>query len=367
MKKRALIVSGINWNEPWQRHHIITKTLIEDGYDVDFLQSVISSKLSIEKIKEKLFTKKLKNPINSHNTNDIPRNLKLITPPPFPFTPFTEKFYRNKISSKLRTKYDLIIVYIPRKGILDLIKNIKYKRLVYDCVRDFESWQGISKNIIKGEENILSLCSEIWCDSNWLELKLKEKLYKNKLKKPLIKIYPTIPDKILKNSNIQYKQKKLKRFLYFGTISSHVDIDILKELYNDNFEIHFIGKSQFILPDFIIQHGYIKDQISLLKSIQNLADAIIIPYKGNMNGVIPSKLNISLASGLPIFISEFYDSIVLSQNELTRQSIITYNSYNELKRKIKIFEANDDHQNRLIKASLFLDKNAESNFKKILL
>ena len=79
------------------------------------------------------------------------------------------------------------------------------------------------------------------------------------------------------------------------------------------------------------------------------SDAIIIPYKGNMNGVIPAKMFESLATFKPVYVSSFYDSNVL------KKYIYVFENYDNLEYMIKNFNYNE-FQEKILNIKKLLNK-----------
>lgn len=364
--KNALIISGVNWDSPWQRHHIISSRLLESGYNVDFIESITSSSLSFKNIKRKI-NNLLASKVVFKNNNAGVRLIKTPVSPPSSITNILDRITINLILSKTKKHYDIVIIYIPRKLTFDLLQQLNYSKLIYDCVRDFSTWPDISKQVVSYESNIISIANEIWCDSYWLEKKISTFIDNKGIVKKVTKILPTIPKEIF--DKIEYNNfhiGEIKRITYFGSLSNHVDITALKFLYDNGFLINFIGKSDIKVPDFIIEHDYVTSQLELFEKIIAISDAIIIPYLGNMNGVIPSKLMLSLATGKPVFISSFYDSDYLASLNLLPDQLFCYKRKDEILIKInEILAVESTHhiiEKKQLNCLAFLENNCEETF-----
>ncbi len=354
--KKAVILSGISWNTTLQRHHIFSKYLKKMGYDVYFIESIPSSKFNISKLlyRVKAKFKKNKNKISNEKDGIKVINMKFINPHSGLFA-----CYNNRKSKKLvkivGTNVDLVINYLPINTTEFIIEKLSPKKNIYDCVRDFESWGGYSKNVKNIERRIVERSDDVFVDSYYL----KEKLFKNYNCRKIKQFLPTVDEKNYEILSQCKLPEKIIRILYFGAVSSHVNIEILNKLSESGFEIHIVGEvdNNIKLNKDIINHGFMSDLNLLAKTIVENADAIIIPYKGNMNGVIPAKLMQSLSSGLPVFISDFYDSRVLSDyvyvfenmenllSQIRSYSILTHDKISE---KMKIFSAKNVKKNQFI-------------------
>jgi hypothetical protein len=127
----------------------------------------------------------------------------------------------------------------------------------------------------------------------------------------------------------------IKNITYVGQISDHIDINVLKALKDAGYVIHHFGNSTLKTTDIVISHGFMSSPTELAKSILDHSDALIIPYKGNMDGVIPAKLFECLATGLPVFVSSFYDARKLNH------MLYVYDDINDLAGLVGAYSASE--------------------------
>ncbi|WP_010361473.1 hypothetical protein [Pseudoalteromonas citrea] len=295
---------------------------IDDGYDVDFVSGIKSTSLFTFKrwysyLKAKFCTKP-----RSHSN-------------PYPSSDFFEYkcfniphvTFLNDISAKILCRnmrydnYDHIIVYVPCSFTKSVLSLVSTDHLVYDCVRNFSDWPNISKNVILNEKDLLCLANTILVDSYYLRDKLTREHHN------VFQILPSVSDISLPKYECNPIRKTITKLAFFGTISSHFDMSILKVLESKSIELLFWGVDDLGIVDeydFITAMGYESNETSLLESIMSNSDGIIIPYKGVMNGVIPAKIMQCLLTGMPVFISDFYDSRIMKDN------LYIYKNPNEL-------------------------------------
>lgn len=353
--KKALILSGIYWNSSIQRHHIISKFLFELGYEVYFIEAIPSSVFSLKKLLMRLKKIKKEKKEKKVDLNGIfLKNYNFLNPV------LLFKLYNtykiNRLRKEVGEEIDLVINYLPISTTLEIMKRIKFKKVVYDCVRDFEIWGGYPKSIMKLEKEIVKKSHFILVDSFYLKKKLTSK-YGNK---KIIQILPTLDIKsyeILEKSS-ERKIKKIKKIVYFGSIADHLDIDLLNNL-SKKYEIHIIGEiytTKTISKDIVI-HEFQTNLIDLSNLIYSIADALIIPYLNKLDGVIPAKLMQCLATQLPIFINEFYDSLIL------QDYLYVYKNQENLCFQIENFEKLGYSQKKR-KMKELAEKNLEENLKK---
>lgn len=337
MGKRALILSGIPWDTTIQRHHNMAKLLDELDYEVFFVERIPSSRFTVKKligrIGKKLQERKDHVLVNRGGIRVI--NQKFVNPMKGVYW-LINRYQVRKMVEKIGEDFDVVINYLPVNTTYYILENIKAEVIIYDCVRDFENWGGYPKEINLIERKLVLESHMVLTDSYYLTNKIKNKYNASNI----LQILPTVDEKqlsILRNSKLN---SKINNILFFGAVGSHIDIRILDNLAKDGYQVHIIGEIErgIFLDSRIVQHGFISDRELLAKKIVDYADAIIIPYKGNMDGVIPAKLMQCMATGLPIFINNFYDS------EKLEKYLYVYRDYNDLKEMIREFNSNT-HQN----------------------
>lgn len=327
MTKKILILAGIPWETTVQRHHQIANFFNKIGYEVYFVEKIPSSTFSFKKALRKLKSKKIYRKFEN-NTDITIINPKMINPMNGLFFLYN-KFKIKKLLKNIGKDFDVVINYLPINTTYEILQRIEAPVKIYDCVRDFQNWGGYPRNIDKIEEKIVQDSNFVLTDSYYLTNKVKQKHHKN-----AIQILPIVDNKqinILKNCKTK---EKIKNIVYFGAINDHIDCEILNNLARDGYKIHIIGEIQnsFNFDRNVILHGFTSDLIELSNLIVKYADALIIPYKGNMDGVIPAKLMQCFATGLPIYICKFYDSLML------KDLLYLYTDYNDLKNLIQNFD-----------------------------
>ena len=309
MKKKVLIVSGINWNSAYQRHQLNATLLANSGYEVDFLQDCSTSKPSLENIKRRVLAKVFSRNLSVHE-NQCPSNVNLISCkflPPYGFISklINRMIFKYYLTKKISNSYELAIVYTPSDHVM-FLNELTKGRIIYDCVRAFSNWGGYHDSLYKNEEKLLSISKAVICDSFYLQQVHINEINPNVR---VIQILPPIEAMVIDRKPIP---TKIKRIGYFGSISDHIDIKAFEVLLQFGCEVCFWGvDNENLLPESVLNFGYVSDQSQLMKDISDNCDALIIPYNKPLNGVYPAKLAISLMSGLPIFCSRFYDALEL--------------------------------------------------------
>ena len=157
--------------------------------------------------------------------------------------------------------------------------------------------------------------------------------------------------------------KNISDFGYFGTIDQHIDVEVFRILTDNGYRVHIWGKIDKNPGTNCIYHGFQKDMSVLAKEILKYSNAIIIAYKGNMDGVIPAKIMQALSTMLPVFCSTFYDSQCL------KNYLYLFQKPEELIELIKKFRY-DKHREKTLEIEKYLEDKDESEqydmFKKII-
>ncbi len=333
--KKALILSGIYWNETWQRHQQFAEYLAAMGYKVYFVEHIISSVLTAEKIKG--IVKKAE-AINITKENPRHKNIELcsvgyLTPQKGLFF-LWNKLKNKKLVEEIGSDFDVVINYLPINTTRNLLEQIHCRTLVYDCVRNFTGWSGCQYPADIAHEE-LTLCEKanmIFTDSIFLTDKIKGLGYGQKVEQ----FFPVINESWIKGVVKNKEINEIKKVAYFGTFSkTHNNVEVYQALANAGIEIHIWGSVPSDLEFSYIDHGFKNNLEELSREITTICDAIVIAYSGNMDGVIPAKLCQAMGSKLPVFISDFYDSRKLAEY------VFVFVGEDDLIHKIKSFDVNE--------------------------
>lgn len=349
--KRALILSGIYWNEPFQRHQQFAYYLNRMGYEVYFLERIMSSKFSVLKFWDVIGRKLQKNAeySNLKVNNELPKGVvpidyRFINPEDGIFKIYNTRKI-NKFIAEYGNKFDVIINYLPINTTRMIIERLNYNFLVYDCVRNFSGWGSYRKDILNEEKALIERSDIVFTDSFFLTDYMKQ------YNKQTIQFLPIANKRWIEGCQ-RKKIQRIKHFAYFGSVEKHIDIKILMDLAQKGFVIHIWGIKGVDLEFDHIDHGYESDLKKLSFQITSVADAIILPYRGNMDGVIPAKLLQCLSTYMPIYINEFYDSCYL------KDYLYVYTDFQDLISLINSYNDSDE-ETRRDKIRIFLEDKDE--------
>jgi len=315
MQKEVLILSSNDWNFLWQRHQTLASFFLNSGWKVVFVEGTRITDPRLKDIYRIIFKKILG--FGSGYRNPVPDKLIKFK---VQFLPPTYRLFRkinrkylipillNKIK-KAKIKNPLVIAYLPTDTTLNILKNINYSFLIYDCVVNFPGIEGAPQDIKDTERELALISDLIITDSDFLYKKMlnffPEKTYQ---------ILPGVHFDIFSKAD-NGRVKRIKTLCFFGGINSNrLDLDMIFSVAKkrEDLEFVFIGPIKSELKD-IPKNVTFKPPVRINVLPEKLinCDCIILPYKNNewTKGVIPSKIFESFATGKPVIVSGIEENI----------------------------------------------------------
>ncbi len=364
--KKALILAGIAWDDTWQRHQQIASVLASNGYDVTFIERIPSSVFSVSKVLSKA-KQIISSRGKSHIKNDVPDGIKVLR---FPFSPpgnpvsdlINKKKVKDKVLPQIGCEFDLVINYLPIRTTEYIYRAIETDNLVYDCVRAFDVWGGYPRSLKQDEKKLLDSADHVLVDSFFLY----DKVNKSVDESIITQILPTVKKADYELCKASKKDiTEIKSIAYFGSIDGHIDLDALLNLAANGIKINLFGKiyvdDSFLNNQNIKFHGYFNNSAEMFTAILDSSDAVIIPYKTSMDGVIPAKLMQSLATLRPVIISSFYDSDKLNEY------MYVYKNHQELIDFVTTFDSTEFNTQKLPFIKTLIEQNFEENLANVIL
>lgn len=233
--KKIVCISAICWDDMKQRIQHLMSNLSND-FEVLYVNPAFDYSKAIKYKKQKGYF-----PKEYININD---NLHIISPTvPFSIRKhqcinrILRKIYFSKIINKYIDKLNFgsnIIVFVSDVYAVDVLKDIKYSKLVYDCCDEVAEFSSSYKDIVnKNESYLINNSDAIFCSA--------QKLY----------------DRIIKINSNTYLVRNAAEYLHFknaisekngglgfvGALADWIDIDIIKYLAHNlpQEKIHLIG------------------------------------------------------------------------------------------------------------------------------
>lgn len=371
-KKNFLIFSTADWSSKyWTNKQNVAQELVKKGHNVFYVESVGIRKPNI--FSKQDFLRVLKKIFLSFKTNKKKGKLQVISPPIIPFkTKFKfffeiyNKYLENKIIrviKKEKIKEINIITYHPFFQINKLKSYIN--KIIYHCVDDLSSVEGISKKSFKVyDKKLIKQADFVFTCCHNLYIKFK------RLKKKVYFLKNAVSEEFLKNSKKKYRipneLKKIKKpiFGFYGIISDFkLDLKTYLKLIVENKDCNFLfigdeyesNKDQYFKKIinqknvFFLNYKKHKELPKYLKHI----DFGLLIYKNNQytKNMFPLKINELLLCDTPVIMSN------INATKYFPKGIINLNSgaknfkyYKNYKKKNKILSYGE--RNRITYSNL---------------
>lgn len=202
--------------------------------------------------------------------------------------------------------HPLLLSWIPKK--------YRNKDFIYDCMDDAIEFKVSKKTkalIIKQEKFIYTQAKLVICSAEYL----KQKLIKRYGERDILVVNNAL-------KNIERSSEKLHKLtgynnssfkvLYFGTISSWFDFNLINKILStiDNVEFFLYGPSEVPIPKNERIHFYGPVEHKYINSLMTQADLLIMPFVINelIRSVNPVKLYEYISSGKPSLAPRYQES-----------------------------------------------------------
>ncbi len=318
IKPPVVILSGIRWDFLWQRHQILATFFARAGYPTIYVETTglrnpSLNPSTIRKVLHRVFRAGGK----GHKApGGMSPNLTVYSPL---VAPPTWKVFRllNHAVFVPRVTRDLgrllngvspaVIAYPPTSTTLDLLSNLKPRRVLYDCVLNYEHFPGVPRDIAKTEKILLRRADAVTVDSGFLLEKHRG------LRPDIVQIAPGTDHKLFGRACAGPLRRPARTVCFFGTMDeSKFDFDLVGKLAEEGYQVRLLGA--LTRPAFARTPGIeYRGKVPHLELPRHLADidALIIPYKDNAfsRGTFPAKIFECLATGKPIIATPLPDLI----------------------------------------------------------
>jgi hypothetical protein len=232
----------------------------------------------------------------------------------------------------------IIISYQPFPELIEIIENIKPEKFIYISVHDYSEMLGVSDLVVKCEQNIIKKSDLFTTDSSSLFTKLTSKSVEDRI----ISLEAACPNSIIEKSKLKnYNSSILKKLIYFGTIASYLDWELLKKLEKNGYQVDFLGYEYDIKLNKILSGSILyesRDFENAYDLFMNY-DAIILPYQVNSRNdhVIPAKIYECFSLGMPIYTP----NMKWTHDKNIKNLIFIYNDFADLSLQLQKFNYDD--------------------------
>jgi len=308
----VVILSSIEWNWQWSRHHRISFWFSKYFRNVYFVENIpkrVPSVREAGRVLERMGNSSRKNNVMRRYDHllESSGNIKIITPFSLPsnnilFNSLNRHIWMKKLYNRLtvefRVKNPFIWCYLPVQSFLDLIGLLDPEILAYDCVTNFIDDCQSPADIEATEKKLLEIADIVTCDSDYLYKQ------KGKYRKDILQILPGVKYELFNKADSGPFKGEVKKVCYFGGVNNaRIDTKIIEEIALAGFKVLIIGPVRNRIQELprevsftgMVEHEKIP---GLLKD----CDCIILPYRlGRFSeGIIPAKFFECFAAGKPI-------------------------------------------------------------------
>lgn len=365
-KKNFLILSTADWSSKyWTNKQNVAKEIAKKGHNVLYVESVgirkpnISSKKDFLRASRKIF--------HSFKKNKKKGNIQIISPPIIPFkTKF--KFFFAIYNDLLEKK----IIEVLKKDSIEEINIITYhpffelkklksytNKIIYHCVDDLSSVEGIPKNhfkvydkkLIKQADCIFTCCNDLY--NKFKKMRKKVYFLKNAVSEDFIK-------KSTKKYKIPSELKKIKKpiFGFHGVISDFkLNLKIYLKIIVENKDCNFLfigdeyefNKEQYFKKIIKKKNVFFinyKKYLELPKYLKHIDFGLLI-YKKNQytNNMFPLKINELLLCDTPVMMSNINAAKYFSKGVINLNSgAKNFKNYKKYTKKTKILGYSERNQ-----------------------
>ena len=365
-KKNFLILSTADWSSKyWTNKQNVAKEIAKKGHNVLYVESVgirkpnISSKKDFLRASRKIF--------HSFKKNKKKGNIQIISPPIIPFKTKFKFFFaiyndllENKIIEVLKKDSIEEINIITYHPFFELKKLKSYKnKIIYHCVDDLSSVEGIPKNhfkvydkkLIKQADCIFTCCDDLY--NKFKKMRKKVYFLKNAVSEDFIK-------KSTKKYKIPSELKKIKKpiFGFHGVISDFkLNLKIYLKIIVENKDCNFLfigdeyefNKEQYFKKIIKKKNVFFinyKKYLELPKYLKHIDFGLLI-YKNNQytNNMFPLKINELLLCDTPVMMSNINAAKYFSKGIINLNSgAKNFKNYKKYTKKNKILGYSERNQ-----------------------
>lgn len=313
MSKIVVILSEIDWDYLWQRHQIFATQYAKNGCRVYYINRLGMRYPKISELGyvfKRLISYFGRSKISEakSTTNDV----KIVSPIFLPGDSYIERLINKLIfvplfKKKINFDGEIIFhVYQPTATTLDILDGIKDKKVLYDCVQNFQDHPSKTGKTELYEKRLITESNVMITDSEYLYNK------NLRFKPELIRIPPGVDFEHFSQTYRGDELKKLKNILYYGHVRGDLDFDLINNIANSpQYSLTIVGT----IADTIKNKLSTNIKIIGKKSYEELpmfikeADILLLPYAINnfTQAIIPAKFYECLATGKPIIATGLQD------------------------------------------------------------
>ena len=299
----VVILSSVEWDAAWQRHHAFAQSWARAGHRVFFVENSGFREPGLADLGR--VARRLRR-IGRSRRAEAPKGVDVISPL---VLPPTRRLFREANAALLAPRLadllhdrglrngPVVFAYLPTATTLALLDQLSPSLVVYDCVDNFHGLPSPPPDLAATEAALMSRAG--------LVLTTSRTLYDDKKA-----LHPNVVELHHGASAAFFlpapPERPRRRLCYFGTLWRAVDYAPIQALADAGFEIELIGPVKEPPPPLsksvTLRGAFPHEELpALLAGF----DALLLPYVDDEynRGVIPAKTYECLATGLPVLAS----------------------------------------------------------------
>lgn len=328
--RQLVIISTIDWDFLWQRHHVWATEFAQAGWQVFFVENTGFRNPRFSdwsRLRDRLFRTNhaMEQPNGDASTNQKHDNITVVSPFSFPpngwiFRLLNKLLLVPTIIKQMKkaglTRPDLVLVYLPSWTTLQLLECLGNVQVVFDCVANFPAHPDCPPDYPIIEHQLLSTAMLVLTDSDVLYDYLSTR-HKN-----VRQLHHGVDVERFGGRNDALPvPSQYRSICFFGAIDNRIDWDAVLALTHSDVRVYMIGDAKVPVPKGITVLPALNHQ-ALARRLHDF-DALIIPYIVNRftEGIVPAKMYECMATGKPIltsnlpFVRDFTDVIYVCSTD----------------------------------------------------
>ncbi|MBI3566516.1 MAG: oligosaccharide flippase family protein [Elusimicrobia bacterium] len=309
MKSRpfdVVILSSVEWDATWQRHHAFAAQWAKAGHRVFFVENTGFREPGLRDLGR--VASRLRRAVRRGRSRRVAAPVGISVVSPLVLPP-TRRLFREANASLLAPRLvdmlhdrglrrgPVVFAYLPTATTLAILDQLAPSLVVYDCVDNFYGLPSPPPNLAETEAALMAHAG--------LVLTTSRTLYDDKkgLHPRVVEMHHGVGPEFFLPPR---PAGPVRRLCYFGTLWRAVDYAPVKALARAGFEVDLIGpvkEEPPPLPATVrfrgrVGHGELPGMLAGY-------DALLLPYVDDEynRGVIPAKTYECLATGLPVLAS----------------------------------------------------------------
>ncbi|MDD5301915.1 MAG: oligosaccharide flippase family protein [Elusimicrobia bacterium] len=302
----VVVLSSVEWDAAWQRHHAFAAQWARAGHRVFFVENTGFREPRLRDLGRVAHRLRRAWRGGRARLARMPKGISVVSPL---VLPPTRRLFREANASLLAPRLadilhdrglrrgPVVFAYLPTATTLALLDRLSPSLVVYDCVDNFYGLPSPPPNLAETEAALMARAGLVLTTSHTL-YEDKKPLHHNvvELHHGVSRAFflPPPPD------------RPRRRLCYFGTLWRALDYAPIRALAEAGFEIELIGPVKEpppqLPPSVTFRGAFPHEELPAMLAD---CDALLLPYVNDEynRGVIPAKIFECLATGRPVLAS----------------------------------------------------------------